>query len=49
MSNFDDHTDQRPLEQEPEFNQFVDAALSRRGFLKATGAVGTVAFSLPAC
>ncbi|QIA65539.1 DUF839 domain-containing protein [Vibrio astriarenae] len=44
MSNFDDHTDQRPLEQEPESNQFVDAALSRRGFLKATGAAGTVGF-----
>ncbi|MGL6312887.1 PhoX family protein [Vibrio sp. WXL103] len=40
----DQGIDQRPLEQEPEFNRFVEAALSRRGFLMATGAVGSVAF-----
>lgn len=37
-------SDQRPLEHEPEFNRLVDAAVSRRQFLKATGAISTVAF-----
>ncbi|RJX73852.1 PhoX family phosphatase [Vibrio sinensis] len=36
--------DQRPLDQEPEFNQFVDAAVSRRRFLQLTGAASTVGF-----
>lgn len=36
--------DQRPLNQEPEFNQFVDAAVSRRRFLQLTGAASTVGF-----
>ncbi|WP_114764881.1 PhoX family protein [Vibrio rhodolitus] len=36
--------DQRPLDKEPEFNQFVDAAVSRRRFLQLTGAAGTVGF-----
>lgn len=36
--------DQRLLDEEPEFNRFVEAAVSRRGFLKATGAAGTVGF-----
>ncbi len=36
--------DQRPLEHEPEFNQFVEAAMSRRRFLQVTGAAGTVGF-----
>lgn len=40
----DQGIDQRRLEQEPEFNRFVEAALSRRGFLVVTGAVGSVAF-----
>ncbi|MGR5269274.1 PhoX family protein [Vibrio astriarenae] len=44
MSTYDDHTDQRPLQEEPEFNRYIDAALSRRGFLKATGAASTVGF-----
>lgn len=36
--------DQRVLDQEPEFNGFVNSALSRRKFLKATGAASTVGF-----
>ncbi len=36
--------DQRALDQEPEFNRFVEAAMSRRRFLKATGAAGTAGF-----
>ena len=38
-----DH-DQRPLDHEPEFNTIVEAAMSRRNFLKTTGAASTVAF-----
>lgn len=44
MSQFNYDDDQRPLDQEPEFNKFVDAAMSRRGFLKGTGAAATVGF-----
>ncbi|MCL9777139.1 PhoX family phosphatase [Vibrio sp. S4B1] len=44
MKLFDQNHDQRPLDCEPEFNKFVDAAMSRRRFLKATGAAGTVGF-----
>lgn len=44
MTQFDQHHDQRTLEEEPEFNKIVEAALSRRRFLKATGAAGTVGF-----
>ncbi len=36
--------DQRPLDQEPEFNKFVDAAMSRRRFLQLSGAASTVGF-----
>ncbi len=38
-----DH-DQRELEQEPEFNQFIEASLSRRRFLKGSTAAATVGF-----
>ncbi len=38
------HIDQRPLDTEPEFNRFIDAALSRRRFLQGTGAASAVAF-----
>ncbi len=38
------HEDQRPLDAEPEFNRFIDAAVSRRGFLRGAGAAGTAAF-----
>lgn len=38
------HIDQRQLDSEPEFNRFIDAAMSRRHFLRATGAAGSVAF-----
>ncbi|MFA0085499.1 PhoX family phosphatase [Vibrio sp. 10N.261.51.F12] len=51
MKLFNHDHDQRPLKHEPEFNKFVDAAAaneallqSRRSFLKATGAAGTVGF-----
>ena len=44
MKLFNQNHDQRPLDCEPEFNKFVDAAMSRRRFLKATGAAGTVGF-----
>ncbi|CAH0526747.1 PhoX family protein [Vibrio hippocampi] len=44
MKLFNHNDDQRPLDQEPEFNQFIDAAMSRRHFLKATGAASTVSF-----
>ncbi|OIQ25845.1 PhoX family phosphatase [uncultured Vibrio sp.] len=44
MKHLDHNHDQRPLDQEPEFNKFVDAAMSRRRFLKATGAASTVGF-----
>lgn len=44
MTQFDQHHDQRTLDEEPEFNKIVEAALSRRRFLKATGAAGTVGF-----
>ncbi|BDU36957.1 PhoX family protein [Vibrio nigripulchritudo] len=44
MSKFTQHHDQRTLDKEPEFNNFIEAALSRRRFLKATGAAGTVGF-----
>ncbi len=44
MSNFNNTDDQRPLDHEPEFNKFVDAAMSRRRFLKGTGAAATVGF-----
>ncbi|WP_117236161.1 PhoX family protein [Vibrio maerlii] len=36
--------DQRELSQEPEFNQFVEASLSRRQFLKRSSAAATVGF-----
>lgn len=36
--------DQRTLDKEPEFNRFVESAMSRRKFLKASGAAGTVGF-----
>ncbi len=42
--SYDHNDDQRPLDQEPEFNRFIDAAVSRRRFLKTTGAAGTVGF-----
>ncbi|ODP98541.1 PhoX family protein [Salinivibrio sp. DV] len=38
------HIDQRPLDAEPEFNRFIDAAVSRRRFLQGAGAASTVAF-----
>jgi secreted PhoX family phosphatase len=44
VSKFTQHHDQRTLDKEPEFNNFIEAALSRRRFLKATGAAGTVGF-----
>ncbi|MDG3085837.1 PhoX family phosphatase [Vibrio hannami] len=44
MNELDHNNDQRPLDHEPEFNRFVDAAISRRRFLKTTGAAGTVGF-----
>ncbi len=44
MKLFTHNSDQRPREQEPEFNKFIDVAMSRRRFLKATGATGTVGF-----
>ncbi len=44
MSEYNQHDDQRPLDHEPEFNRFIDAAMNRRNFLRAAGATGTVAF-----
>ncbi|WP_261815882.1 PhoX family protein [Vibrio gallicus] len=44
MKQFDHDDDQRPLQQEPEFNRFIEAAMSRRSFLKNTGAASSVAF-----
>ncbi|WP_413283619.1 PhoX family protein [Vibrio sp. MA40-2] len=44
MTQFDHDDDQRPLEKEPEFNRFIEAVMSRRNFLKNTGAASTVAF-----
>ncbi|GAD76393.1 putative phosphatase [Vibrio azureus NBRC 104587] len=44
MKHFNQTPDQRPLEQEPEFNRFVEAAMSRRRFLKVTSAAGTAGF-----
>ncbi len=44
MKHFNRTPDQRALDQEPEFNRFVEAAMSRRRFLKATGAAGTAGF-----
>ncbi|PMJ89549.1 PhoX family phosphatase [Vibrio sp. 10N.261.55.A7] len=44
MKHLDHNHDQRPLDQEPEFNKFIDAAISRRQFLRTTGAAGTVGF-----
>ncbi|STO98559.1 Predicted phosphatase [Grimontia hollisae] len=38
------HIDQRQLDNEPEFNRFIDAAMNRRHFLRAAGAAGSVAF-----
>ncbi|CZF81364.1 hypothetical protein GCE9029_02562 [Grimontia celer] len=38
------HIDQRQLDNEPEFNRFIDAAMNRRNFLRAAGAAGSVAF-----
>ncbi|MGX9416213.1 PhoX family protein [Vibrio sp. RC27] len=44
MKQFNQENDQRPLTHEPEFNRLVDAAMSRRSFLKSAGAAGTVGF-----
>lgn len=44
MKLYNHNHDQRPLENEPEFNRFIDAAVSRRRFLKTAGAAGTVGF-----
>jgi secreted PhoX family phosphatase len=41
---FTKNSDQRQLEREPEFNQLIDMAISRRRFLKTTSAAGTVGF-----
>jgi secreted PhoX family phosphatase len=41
---FNRSSDRRLVEQEPEFNKFIDAAMSRRRFIKTTGAAGTVGF-----
>jgi len=44
MNHFEQENDQRPLEHEPEFNSMVEAAMSRRNFLKNSGAAGAVGF-----
>lgn len=44
MKHFNQNSDQRPLDHEPEFNRLVEAAMSRRNFLKTTSAASTVGF-----